>query len=323
MKKILITGGAGYIGSHTSYLLSTLGYNIIILDIFHHMQKNPLPNIPCYPINVGDKQALEKLFKENTFDAVIHFAAYIEVGESVKTPDRFYYNNVVNTHTLLEVMRKFEVKTIIFSSTCALYGNPVTIPMDETHPIFPQSPYAKTKCTVEYMLQDYATAYDFQYVALRYFNAAGAMPENNLGEIHNPETHVIPLLLQAAKNNKPFTILGTDYSTPDGTAIRDYVHVFDIAQAHILALKYLKDKNPSTAFNLGTGSGFSVKELIVVAEETCQKTIPIVYTARRPGDVPILVANANKAKTVLGWSAKHSNLAEIMASAWAWEQKRF
>jgi len=323
MKKILITGGAGYIGSHTAHLLSQHGYELVMVDIFHHGQQNPLPNIPCYPINIGDRQALEKLFQEHSFDAVMHFAAYIEVGESVKTPDRFYHNNVVNTYTLLEVMRKFGVNNIIFSSTCAIYGNPVQIPMDETHPIAPQSPYAKTKCTVEFMLQDYAIAYGLKYIALRYFNAAGAMPENNLGEVHNPETHAIPLLLQAAKNNAPFTIFGTDYPTPDGTAIRDYVHVLDIAQAHVLALEYLKNNNPSTAFNLGTGTGCSVKELVAVAEKISKKTIPVVFTPRRPGDVPILVANAHKAKTVLNWHPAHSVLEAIMQSAWAWEQKRF
>lgn len=323
MKKILITGGAGYIGSHTAHLLSHHGYELVMVDIFHHGQQNPLPNIPCYHINIGDRQALEKLFQAHSFDAVMHFAAYIEVGESVKTPDRFYHNNVVNTHTLLAVMRKFSVNNIIFSSTCAIYGNPVQIPMSENHPIAPQSPYAKTKCTVEYMLQDYAAAYDFRYVALRYFNAAGADSENNLGEVHNPETHAIPLLLQAAKNNTPFTIFGTDYPTPDGTAIRDYVHVLDIAQAHVLALEYLKAGKPSAAFNLGTGSGCSVKELVAIAEKICNKTIPIALAPRRPGDVPILVAHAIKAKTILTWLPKHSNLATIMQSAWGWEQKRF
>jgi UDP-glucose 4-epimerase len=318
-KTILITGGAGYIGSHTAYLLHQLGYQIIIIDNLLHGQQFQHQWARLFQGDFADKNILDTIFQNYRIDAVMHFAAFIEVGESVKKPKEFYENNVTKTLVLLDAMLSHNVKKIIFSSSCAVYGNPVQVPMSESNPYAPINAYGKNKLCVEFILQDYAVAYGLQYVALRYFNAAGCLPEQGLGEQHHPETHVIPLLLRAAMQKKPFKIFGSDYPTIDGTCVRDYIHVLDIAQAHILSYDYLSAGGISDAFNLGSGTGYTVGQLIEIAQEVCGVAIDIMRCDRRPGDAEKLVADPAKAFKILGWQPKHSDLREIMQSAYAWE----
>ncbi len=322
-KTILLTGGLGYIGSITAHMLHSAGYQVIIIDSLVYNQTTYLPGVQIIKGDIGNSHLMESLFDTFEIDAVMHFAGLIEVGESVKYPDRFYLNNVANTVKLLDTMRQHGVNSFIFSSSCAVYGNPAYVPMDENHPYAPLSPYGKTKLAVEYALEDYTHAYGLKYVSLRYFNASGALPEHKLGECHNPETHVIPLLLRAAMDRKPFAIFGTDYDTVDGTCIRDYIHVADIAQAHILALEYLCSGGNSEVFNLGTGTGYSVRQLIDVAQRVCKQSIGVAEHPRRPGDAAVLVANANKIKKVLSWQPQHADLERILHDAWVWEQKRY
>lgn len=320
MKTILVTGGAGYIGSHASLLLSQSGYHVIILDSLvynqpHHFAWATFINGDC-----SDKKLLEKIFSENKIEAVMHFAAFIQVGESVKDPLKFYDNNVANTITLLETMRKHNCDTFIFSSSCAVYGNPHIVPIPEEHEKNPMSPYGTSKLMVEIILQDAHIAYGLNYVCLRYFNAAGALPEYNLGEYHIPETHVIPLLLTAAQEQKPFYIFGDDYDTPDGTCIRDFLHVWDIAHAHLYALEHLKKGNPSDAFNLGTGNGISIQQLIDTVQKITNKKIEVKTADRRPGDPSMLIANASKAHDVLRWKPQFSDIEFIIKSAYQAKQ---
>ncbi|MBU1007798.1 UDP-glucose 4-epimerase GalE [Candidatus Dependentiae bacterium] len=318
-KTILIPGGAGYVGSHTAYLLAKKGHAVIIVDKRIHNQKFSPSWATIIQEDFSNKTILDQIFTTHKIDAVMHFAAFIEVGESVKHPKRFYHNNVVKTLTLLDRMLAHDVKNFIFSSSCAVYGEPVTVPMDESNPFRPLSPYGKNKLIVEFALQDYATAYNLDSVSLRYFNAAGALPEAGLGEQHDPETHIIPLMIRAIKNQTPFKIFGTDYDTPDGSCIRDYIHVLDIAQAHVLALEHLDHKHSesskASAFNLGSGNGFSVKEMIGAMEKICDKKMVIKHENRRPGDPAILLANPAKASSVLGWKPTHSDLETILRSA--------
>jgi UDP-glucose-4-epimerase len=308
-KTILVLGGAGYIGSHTSYLLAKQGYKVIIIDKFVHNQVFTASTV--IKEDFAHEETLNHIFSTCNIDAVMHFAACIEVGESVKNPQRFYDNNVVKTIKLLDIMLKHHVKKFIFSSSCAIYGEPIKVPMDETHPFKPISPYGKSKLAIEFVLQDYAHAYGLNYVSLRYFNAAGALPEAGLGEQHNPETHVIPLMLRAMKNQTPFKIFGTDYATPDGSCIRDYIHVLDIAQAHVLALHH----PTSDVFNLGSGKGFSVKEMINAVERLYGNNMIIQEEKRRAGDPPVLLANPEKAHKILAWQPLHSDLNNILQSA--------
>ena len=258
---------------------------------------------------------LEKIFTAYHIDAVMHFAGYIEVGASVRNPLAYYQNNVANTITLLAVMRAHACNTLIFSSSCAVYGIPVSTPIDEEHPRNPISPYGHTKAMIEQIVDDCHQAYGLNYVALRYFNAAGALPQQGLRECHKPETHVIPLLIRAAYERTPFSLFGTDYDTPDGSCVRDFLHVVDIASAHLKALAYLACGGTSTVFNLGTASGISVKQMIHMVEQVTGFTIPIIERARRAGDPAILVANADKALEVLQWHPEHSNLEHILRSA--------
>ena len=318
-KAVLVVGGAGYIGSHTSWLLQKQGYEVIILDALLHNQKFTHSWAKIIKGDFADPKILKDIFTQYKIDTVMHFAAFIEVGESVKRPKEFYNNNVTKTLTLLDAMLEHNIKNFIFSSSCAVYGIPQKLPLDETHPLVPINPYGKNKLVIEFALQDYHKAYNLNYVSLRYFNAAGSCFEHGLGEQHNPETHVIPLLIRAAMQNKDFFIFGDDYPTPDGTCIRDYVHVLDIAQAHILACNYLEKHVKSNSFNLGSQNGNTVKELIKQAEQTCKTKIKTKCYPRREGDVPILVANSNKAQQELGWEAKHSNLETILKSAYEWE----
>lgn len=323
MKTILVAGGAGYIGSHTVKYLLKNNYNVVVVDnlVYGHAEAVLTPNFEH--IDLSDKEALDKVFKKYKPDAVIHFAAYTYVGESVKEPKKYYHNNVINTINLLDTMLENGVKNIVFSSTCATYGNPQYMPMDEKHPQFPINPYGKTKLMVEKIMQDYHSAYGLKYVALRYFNAAGGDAEGQLGESHDPETHLIPLVLKAIKGEiSQITVFGTDYETPDGTCIRDYIHVEDLADAHMLAVEKLLSGGESYCINLGTGIGNSVKEIIDVSQIVTRKKVPVVYGERREGDPAILYAANSTAKEVLGWSPKYTDIEEIIKTAWIWEQNK-
>ena len=323
---ILVTGGAGYIGSHAVLALKNAGYDVLILDNLVYGHKEIVEDVLQVEIVVGDtsdRPLLDKIFTTYNIAAVMHFAAYAYVGESVTDPAKYYHNNVVGTLTLLEAMVAANVKKFVFSSTCATYGIPQKMPLTEDHPQNPINPYGQSKLMVEKMLRDFEPAYDFRSVSFRYFNAAGADPSGLLGEDHNPETHLIPLVLQTALGKREFiSIFGTDYETPDGTCIRDYIHVNDLAMAHILGLEYLLEGGKTDFFNLGNGGGFSVKEVIEEAKIITRKHIKVVESDRRPGDPPVLVGSSAKAKTVLGWSPKYADLSEIISHAWQWHQQR-
>ena len=320
-KRILVTGGAGYIGSHTVRLLAESNYKIIVLDNLIYGHKEAIVNKEVILIqgDVGDRTLLEKIFTEYTIEGVLHFAAYAYVGESVTDPAKYYMNNVSAPLILLEVMRKYKCNYFIFSSTCATYGNPQYMPLDEKHPQNPINPYGESKLMLEKIIHDYEKAYGLKYVFLRYFNASGAWEDGLIGEDHNPESHLIPLVLNAIKGEiDSITVFGNDYDTPDGTCIRDYIHVKDLGEAHLLALKHLLANKPSLSCNLGTGKGASVKEVIQAAEEVTGKKVPLVYGARRAGDPSHLVANPEFAKTSLGWEAKYKDLKDIIQTAWNW-----
>ena len=320
--KILVTGGAGYIGSHAVLALQNQGYEVIILDnlVYGHrkiaedvLQANLIVG------SVGDRALLDSIFAEHDITAVMHFAAYAYVGESVTNPAKYYRNNVVETLVLLEAMLAAKIDKLVFSSTCASYGIPQQIPITETHPQNPINPYGLTKLTIERMLQDFDRAYGLKSVIFRYFNAAGAEPNGLLGENHQPETHLIPLvLLTALGQRKSIQIFGTDYPTDDGTCIRDYIHVCDLAQAHILGMDYLLKQSRSDIFNLGNGDGFSVREIIRVSQKVTSKSIPADECPRRPGDPAILVGSGAKAKKILGWQPQYTELEQIISHAWQW-----
>lgn len=322
-KTILVAGGAGYIGSHTVKYLLKNNYDVVVVDNLVYGHREAVLTEKFEHIDLSDKEALDKVFKKYKPDAVIHFAAYTYVGESVKEPKKYYHNNVINTINLLDTMIENGVKNIVFSSTCATYGNPQYTPLDEKHPQFPINPYGRTKLTIENIMQDYKTAYGLKYVALRYFNAAGGDAQGQLGESHDPETHLIPLVLKAIKGEIPqITVFGTDYQTPDGTCIRDYIHVEDLADAHMLAVEKLFQQEESYCINLGTGIGNSVKEIIDASEKVTGKKVPVVYGDRREGDPAVLYAANAMAKEVLGWSPKYTDIQEIIKTAWLWEQNK-
>ncbi|MCC0176473.1 UDP-glucose 4-epimerase GalE [Waterburya agarophytonicola K14] len=323
---ILVTGGAGYIGSHAALALKKAGYEVIILDNLSYGHQEIVDHVLQLKLIVGDtsdRAVLDKLFTTHKIDAVMHFAAYIAVGESVKEPGKYYRNNVASTLNLLEAMLAHGINKIVFSSTCAVYGMPKEVPMTENHPHSPLSPYAASKDMVEQILRDFDTAFNLKSVAFRYFNACGADPEGLLGEDHQPETHLIPLaLLTALKKRESLYIFGTDYDTPDGTCVRDYIHVNDLADAHVLGLEYLLSGGESDVFNLGNGNGFSVREVIETAREVTGLEIPAVESDRRAGDAPILVGSSKKVKEKLGWNPNYADLKKIITHAWQWHQKR-
>ena len=318
---ILIMGGAGYIGSHTTKHLLDNNYECIVGDnlIYGHIEAVD-KRANFVKADLADKESLRLIFKENKIDAVVHFAAYAYVGESVKEPQKYYQNNVIGTLNLLEVMKEFNVKNIVFSSTCATYGEPQYVPIDENHPQTPINPYGRSKLIIEQIFEDYKKAYGLNYIALRYFNAAGASSDCSIGESHNPETHIIPLVLQAIKNNTCVKVFGTDYDTKDGTCIRDYIHVEDLALAHRLALENLSKF--SGYINLGTGLGTSVKEIIDAAEAVSGKKCKVEYVERRAGDPAKLFANNTKAKEILNWNPQYIDIKDIIKTAWVWENKR-
>ena len=314
---VLVTGGAGYIGSHTAKFLAQAGLQPIVLDNLKRGHRSAVKWGPLIEADLGDRPALEKAFEQYPIEAVLHFAAFAYVGESMQAPELYFRNNVVNTLNLLDVMREKRVRKIVFSSTCATYGNPLRIPIDEDHIQDPVNPYGESKRMVERLLHWYGTIYRLQWVALRYFNAAGADPEGDLVEDHNPETHLIPVAISAAKHlGKALEVYGTDYATPDGTAIRDYLHVTDLAAAHLAAIRYLDAGGASTAFNLGTGEGHSVRDVVAAIERVSGKTVPLREVARRPGDPACLIADPAKSGKLLGWRPQHSGLDEIVETAW-------
>jgi UDP-glucose 4-epimerase len=323
---ILVTGGAGYIGSHAVLALSQAGYKVLILDNLVYGHRDLVEKVLQVELVVGDtsdRALLDQLFQSHNIAAVMHFSAYAYVGESVTNPAKYYRNNVLGTLTLLEAMLAASVKKFVFSSTCATYGIPQFIPIPENHPQDPINPYGATKLMVERILSDFGAAYDFKSVIFRYFNAAGADPNGSLGEDHIPETHLIPLVLQTALGKREsISVFGTDYPTNDGTCIRDYIHVTDLADAHVLGLEHLLRGGDSEVFNLGNGNGFSVKEVIETAKSITGRDIKVVECDRRPGDPPVLIGSSDKARKILNWQPQYSSLQEIITHAWQWHQQR-
>ena len=321
--KILVVGGAGYIGSQMVKLLGERGCVVTTLDDLSSGHRDAVLTGDLVQGDMADTELLRSLFARRKYDAVMHFASFIEVGESVREPAKYYRNNVANTLTLLSAMREAGVDRFIFSSTAAIFGTPQYVPIDERHPRAPINPYGRTKNMVEDVLGDYERAYGLRSVCLRYFNAAGADPEGKLGERHEPESHLIPLALQAASGRRAgLSVYGTDYDTPDGTCIRDYVHVSDLCEAHWLALESLRAGAGSQAYNLGNGNGFSVLEVIETAKKVTGVDFAVKHEARRAGDPPRLVADSSAIKAKLGWSPRYADLDTIIAHAWAFERSR-
>ncbi|MBU4192646.1 MAG: UDP-glucose 4-epimerase GalE [Proteobacteria bacterium] len=317
-RNILVTGGAGYIGSHPCKALAARGYTPVTLDTLVNGHEWAVKWGPLVVGDIADRALLDEVFATYRPEGVIHFAAYCYVGESVEDPGKYYANNVAGTLTLLEAMRDHKVVPIVFSSSCAVYGAARIVPITEDHPQWPVNPYGWSKFMVERMLEDFGRAHGTRHCALRYFNAAGADPDGQIGEAHDPESHLIPLVLQAAREpDSPVTVFGTDYDTPDGTCIRDYIHVCDLAEAHILALGHLAG-NPSLAVNLGTGTGNSVREIIEAACAVTGKPIEPKIGPRRPGDPPRLVADRTLAGKILGWQPKYTDIRETIRHAWTW-----
>lgn len=323
-KSVLVTGGAGYIGSHTCKALARAGYQPVTLDSMVYGHEWAVRWGPLEKVDTRDADAVFQVIESYRPIAVIHFAAFAYVGESVADPQRYYENNVCGTLSLLSAMLRARMDKLIFSSTCATYGLPNSETIQESHARSPINPYGQSKSMVEQILSDFDTAYELRSIVLRYFNAAGADPDCEIGEDHDPETHLIPLVLDAASGRRAdITIFGSDYDTPDGTCIRDYVHVSDLADAHVKSLGHLLQEGPSTAFNLGTGTGSSVREIVGVAESVTGREIVAVEGPRRPGDPPSLVAAPGRAKDVLGWEPKLSDIETIIKSSWAWHRAHF
>ncbi|MEX2244301.1 MAG: UDP-glucose 4-epimerase GalE [Fimbriimonadaceae bacterium] len=316
---VLVTGGAGYIGSHMCKVLRDARIEHVVFDNLEKGHERATGRSPIFFGDLRDRVSIDRLFSEFEIDSVLHFAAYSEVGESVKKPSQYYRNNVGGTLNLLEAMARASVEAVVFSSSAAVYGEPDKVPITEGHATVPTNPYGRTKLQCEQMLADFDEAYGLRYVALRYFNAAGCDPDGRLGEDHRPETHLIPnVLLSIAGKQDTLKLFGNDYNTPDGTCVRDYVHVMDVCAAHLLALKHLQGGGKSRTYNLGTGSGHSVKEVIKAAEAVTKKKAPVQKAARRPGDPAQLVASADKIKKDLKWKPKYTDLKETIGHAWQW-----
>ncbi|MCB9832359.1 MAG: UDP-glucose 4-epimerase GalE [Planctomycetes bacterium] len=316
---ILVVGGAGYIGSHCLHELRRRGFKTLCYDNLSEGHRAACGETPLIVGSLNEEEKLDRLFAEHQVRAVFHFAANCYVGESVENPEKYYFNNVASTLVLLRAMRRAEVKRFIFSSTAATFGNPVRERIDESHPQEPINPYGRTKLMIEQILRDYGPAYGFSYCILRYFNAAGAVEGGAIGEDHDPETHLIPLVLKAAMGQRPdIKIFGTDYDTPDGTCVRDYIHILDLADAHIRGLEYLEKGGASTAFNLGNGSGYSVQQVIDTVEKVTGKAVVRSAAPRRAGDPAVLVADYKKASEVLGWKPRFGDLETIVRTAWEW-----
>lgn len=321
--RILVVGGAGYIGSHMVKMLRGASHEVVTLDNLSSGHRDAVLGGIFVEGDLADTDCLQQVFETYQPEAVMHFASYIQVGESVRKPDIYYRNNVTNTLNLLDVMLRFEVKKFIFSSTAAVFGEPDYVPIDETHPTCPLNPYGRSKWMIEQVLADYDKAFDLRSVCLRYFNAAGADPEGQLGERHDPETHLIPLILQAASGRREhIQVFGRDYDTPDGTCIRDYIHIVDLCSAHLAALEYLNEGGDSDRFNLGNGSGFSVQQVIDAVQEVSGKQVSVINGPRREGDPARLVADAARAKKILSWQPSFTELKTIVSHAWQWELKQ-
>jgi len=319
---VLVCGGAGYIGSHTVRRLQQAGFEVLVIDNLVKGHRPAIGDIPFINADITSKRDLKQVFSSNKIEAVIHFAANSLVGESMIKPGPYYLNNFVGTLNLLEIMLEAGVRYIIFSSTAAVYGEPVEVPIGEGHTTIPTNPYGATKLAVEGMLKWFGEAYGLKYISLRYFNAAGADPDGDIGEDHTPETHLIPLAIKTALGLLPtLNIWGAGYPTRDGTCIRDYIHVNDLADAHVLALNHLARGSNSAVYNLGNGNGFSVREVIRAVEEVGGRPVKVVEKESRPGDPAVLVASAAKAKRELGWTPRHSRLNDIISTAWYWHSR--
>lgn len=320
---VLVTGGAGYVGSHALRALLEIGLPCVVLDNLDRGNRELVLDAELIVGDIADRALVRRILEEYRVTSVMHFAAYAYVGESVNHPDKYYQNNVASTISLLKCVAEADIKSIVFSSTCSTYGLPESIPMTEEHPQRPVNPYGAGKLMVERILQDFDNAYGLRSAILRYFNAAGADPAGHIGELHEPETHLIPLALQTAAGLRDeLEVFGTDYPTPDGTCIRDYVHVTDLARAHVLGLERLMAGNQSEVFNLGNGSGFSVKTVIETAERITGRRIKSRPSPRRAGDPHTLVGSSDKARRVLGWSPRFDSLEAIIETAWHWQQRR-
>ncbi|MEO5703278.1 MAG: UDP-glucose 4-epimerase GalE [Gammaproteobacteria bacterium] len=320
--KLLIVGGAGYIGSHMVKMLLDYGHQVVTLDNLSTGYRDAVLGGEFIHGDLADTVLLDSLFRERQFDGVMHFASFIQVGESVQHPAKYYQNNFINTLNLLNVMIAHGANNFIFSSTAAIFGEPLYTPINEQHPKNPINPYGISKWMVEQVLADYDRAYGLKHTCLRYFNAAGADPSGLLGERHNPETHLIPLVLQTASGVRAhINVFGDDYDTPDGTCVRDYIHIVDLCQAHLLALDKLRQKGESAVYNLGNGNGFSVREVIETSRRVTGKNIKVVPGARRDGDPARLVADSELSRTTLQWTPNYADLATIIEHAWNWEQK--
>ncbi len=320
--KVLVVGGAGYIGSHMVKVLAAAEHDVVTLDNLSQGYRDAVRYGELVEADLADSAALDQVLAGSGFDAVMHFASFIQVGESITAPAKYYENNVTHTKNLLDCMLRNGVEHFIFSSTAAIFGEPEYTPIDEAHPARPINPYGRSKWFVEQMLEDYDRAYGLKSVCLRYFNAAGADTEGELGERHVPETHLIPLILQAASGRRDcIQVFGRDYPTPDGTCVRDYIHVMDLCDAHMLAIEKLLSTGESARYNLGNGNGFSVQEVIDSASRVTGREIKVLYDVRRDGDPAVLVADSHQARRALGWKPRYAKLDTIVEHAWKWEQK--
>ena len=320
---VLVTGGAGYVGSHGCKALAAAGYTPVVYDNLAHGHDRAVQWGPLERGDIADRKRLDEIFERHQPVAVMHFAAFIAVGESVNDPGKYYRNNVAGALTLIEAAVAHKIRRFVFSSTAATYGLPQRVPITEDEPNNPINPYGWSKLMVEQMLFDFERAHGLKSAIMRYFNAAGASPDGEIGECHDPETHLIPLALDAAAGKGPaLTVFGDDYPTPDGTCIRDYIHVGDLADAHVRALDYLGEDQPTRVFNLGTGSGVSVREILDSIERVTGRAVPHAFGPRRAGDPPVLVSDASRAGGELGWTPSMSDLDHIIETAWSWHQKR-
>jgi UDP-glucose 4-epimerase len=322
LAKILVTGAAGYIGSHTVFFLRKSGHDVVVVDNLSRGHRANVPEGLLRVIDLRETSKLAELMTQEKSEAVIHFAAYIAVGESTKAPELYFSNNVAGSASLFEAMQRAGVNKLVFSSTAAAYGIPKVVPITEDQPSAPINPYGQSKVMVEKMIETLDQYRGFRSIRLRYFNACGAEPEAGLGECHDPETHLLPLILDAVLTGNPVTLFGDDYDTPDGTCIRDYIHVSDLAEAHVSAVEYLLNGGQSNVFNVGTGSGHSVREVLTAVEQVTGKKVPFTIGPRREGDPPRLVANSTKLQTALNWHPKRAELTKIVSDAWDFARKQ-
>ena len=321
---VLVTGGAGYVGSHACKALAAHGYLPVTYDNLSQGHRWAVKWGPLEEGDLTDLRRLKKVMTSYPIDAVLHFAACASVEESMQDPQKYYHNNVVGTLALLECMKQRSVQKIVFSSSCTVYGIPKQVPIQENHPMHPVSSYGASKSMMERMIGDFSKAYGISHICLRYFNVSGADPDAEIGEVHDPETHLIPLILGVAAKRRPsLSLFGSDYETPDGTCIRDYIHVSDLVEAHLLALQRLEEGKSSSIYNLGNGCGFSVKEVLEMSRLVTRSEIPAILAPRRPGDPPILVADATRAMQELGWKPRYASLETQLTHAWHWYQKYY